>query len=265
MRASWMRVMDRSLVPVYDGVGPPGQERHMTEDSAAPGIDRAPARPAAPPEGAPGSRVPGDGLEQQPPGAASAGPARSARRSHSRTRWLVSAIVAVLVLVGSAGIWRLATAHRVGNIVLPGTLLGLSRYTGPGALALEHKIENAVQTGSGGILAAPVAAVYGDPHGPGFAVVAGAPCTGGTCVIDTAGQFVQALRANGYADARSFPPGPGGDILACHSQAFESPRFISCVWIDQVSGGQVVFGGGYTSGLADAAAKTRQIRAAIEH
>jgi hypothetical protein len=242
----------------------------MTEDSATPGIDRAQAGPAAPPDRAPGSWVPGDGLEQQPSGAASACPAESGRagpalRSHSRTRWLVIAIVAVLVLLGGAGIWRLATAHRAGNIVLPGTLLGLSRYTGPGARALEHKIENAGQTGSGGILAAPVAAVYGDPDGPGFAVVAGAPCTGGTCVIGTAGQFVQALRADGYADARSFPPGPGGDILACHSQPFESPRFISCVWIDQVSGGEVVFGGGSASGLADAAAKTRQIRAAIEH
>lgn len=240
----------------------------MTEDSAPPGFDGAQPTSPAPPDRASGGRAPVDG--QQPSDAASGGPQGSghevpAVRSHARTRWLAGAIVAVLGLAGGAGIWYLATAHRAGNIVLPGALLGTSKYAGPGAQALERKIEDEEQAESGSNLTAPVAAVYGNPDGPGFLVLAGALCTGGGCVLGTPGQAVQAFRAKGYADARSFPPGPGGYIMVCFSKAVTGERVISCAWIGHASGVVVAFYGGYASGLADAAAMTRQIGAVIGH
>jgi hypothetical protein len=240
----------------------------VTESDAPPGGDRAEAGSAAESEHVSGSWAPGGGQDEQPAASAStgsAGPGLAAPvlRSHSRARWVVVGIVAVLALLGGAGAWQFATAHRVGHLALPDRLLGLSRYSGPDAQILEHKIEDAARAASDGNLGAGVAALYG-PAGGGLGVVAAAACSGGPCVVLTAGQLVQALRAHGAADARSFSPGPGGAVLVCYSQTLRGATVIWCYWIDQVAAGEVTFGGGLASGLADAAAKTGRVRAAIE-
>lgn len=200
------------------------------------------------------------------PGSPGQGVPPPAPPSHSRARGLrIGAIVAVLAFVGGAAIWHFATAHQGGSIVLPDRLLGTTRYTGPGATVFEHRIENTERAASNGVLDSPVAAIYGYPVGHWFSVVAGQPCTSGSCVIGTAGQFAQILRAHGYAYARSFAPGPGGDIMVCFSQSIRSAMLLHCVWIDPSTAGEAIFAGGTASSLADAAAKTRQIRAAIDH
>jgi hypothetical protein len=240
--------------------------KYMTENRVPPGKHRAQARPTAPPQRASGRQMAGVGYEQQPSRPASVGRpgpgiAAPVLRSHSRAWWVTSGIVAVLILLGSAGIWHLATAHRAGSIVLPGMLLRLSRNTGPRARAYASNAENKAR---GSLLTAPVAAVYGE-FGRGFVVVTGAPCTGGTCVVGTGDQLAQAFRAHGYPDARSFPPGPGGILMVCISRTLHGAQPISCEWLSQVTAGLVAFSGGFASNLADAAAQTRQIRATIEH
>ena len=86
-------------------------------------------------------------------------------------------------------------------------------------------------------------------------------------MIPSARQVVQAWKAQGEADAASFPPGPPGGLLTCFSHADADGRtlFTECSWIDQATVGQVLFDGSYASTLADAAAKTRRLRDAIEH
>jgi hypothetical protein len=84
-------------------------------------------------------------------------------------------------------------------------------------------------------------------------------------VTATAGQLLQILRTHGDANARSFPPGSGGDVMVCYSRAFRSAPFSACLWVDPSTVGEVVFHGGSPLSLADAATRTRQIRAAIKH
>lgn len=67
------------------------------------------------------------------------------------------------------------------------------------------------------------------------------------------------------ASARVFPPGHNGGALVCGWQRTGPPApAIHCYWFDWRTIGQTVHYGGFTSGLADAAAKTNQIRAAVE-
>lgn len=55
--------------------------------------------------------------------------------------------------------------------------------------------------------------------------------------------------------------GPKGGNVACGTEA----GLIRCTWVDSGTAGDIVFAGGFASGVADAAAKTNQIRAVIEH
>jgi hypothetical protein len=184
------------------------------------------------------------------------------QRPHSRIWWIAGGIAAVLVLAGT-GIWYVTTTHGAAKPVLPRVLLGLSKYTGPGSQAYANRIENQVRANTDGLLDAPVAAFYGNASTGEFTVAAGAPCTQDSCIAGSIQQEVQQLRADGI-DARSFPPGPGGLSLVCGSPAADGNPVIRCIWVDEVAAGVVNFQRGFATSPADAAAKTRQIRVAIE-
>lgn len=193
-------------------------------------------------------------------------PVQPAERSQARTWWAVgSGIAAVLIVVGVV-IWHVAAAHGPGKPVLPARLLGVSKDTEPGVQARVDQFASQERSSSYGFLSAPVAAFYGGGQtGPAFALVAGAPCaTQGGCVLGTGSQLAQQMRANGLPGARSFPPGPGGLAMVCVPRAAQGTQIIECIWADQTTAGEVTYQFGFASGLADAAAKTRQIRATIE-
>jgi len=196
-------------------------------------------------------------------------PASSAPRSHARhvrTRrgwhgdWQV-AVVLVVIALGVALLWLLHNSHQARQVALPDALLGLNRYTGPDAQAIDRRIAAPWRaTGNAALVG-----LYGSLPGvgPGFEVGFGNPCSGNGCLMPTSGQLVQSLRQAGFTAAQAFPI--GGGILACNSRTFETGQLIACIWADQAGAGMVIFSGGYATSLSDAAAKTRQIRAAIEH
>jgi hypothetical protein len=167
----------------------------------------------------------------------------------------------VLVIGGTVTLWILQNSHHPHKIVLPATLLSLSKYTGPNAATDKAELEQQAQLDTGGTFAG-VVGLYGNlSGGPAFALVAGAPCTGSSCLAQTSSQVVLSLKRSGDPAVRAFPL--GGGYLVCNT--FRNSNQIHCGWIDQVSEGTVFFAGGLTSNLSDAAAKTTQIIAAIEH
>lgn len=116
---------------------------------------------------------------------------------------------------------------------------------------------------SKGVLVHVIAAGYGDQSGssPGFAVGGGSNCA--LCEPNPPSKIMRSMVGLGFADVRSFPPGPGGGALVCGTLA--GGTSIDCKWINASTGGDILFFHGFASGLADAAAKTRQVLAIIEH
>lgn len=83
-----------------------------------------------------------------------------------------------------------------------------------------------------------------------------------TGILPTAQQAVQDLRAQGDADATAFAPGPPGGLLMCFSSTGQGG--IQCSDRSNQRGRSV----GHwqnPSTLAEAAAKSRQLRDALEH
>lgn len=192
-------------------------------------------------------------------------PATRDRRTERTWRgdWQISVVIAVLILGLAGGLYLIHSHHR-RNISLPSTLLGLRQVTSPQAQQWAHNAVAAERAASQGFLGAPVAAVYSDSAAGGFAVVVGTPCPNGPCLAQTTRQLVQSARANGHPDATAFPPGPPGGNLICYSDAVNGGKAFDCSWVDQVTAAEVFFNGGYATTLADAAAKTRKLRDAIE-
>jgi len=172
----------------------------------------------------------------------------------------------VLAGVG-IGVGVALRGSAAGSISLPGRLLGVPKYTGQGARRLDASIARQEVAVSKGQEVHVAGAFYGNPDpsasGPTFFVGGGGWC--GTCRPSTTTQIMKAATGKGVADARSFPLGPGGGALVCYSAAVPGGTAIACTWADPRTGGDVVYHGGAASGLADAAAKTRRILAAIEH
>lgn len=104
-----------------------------------------------------------------------------------------------------------------------------------------------------------IVAINGDPAGPFFAVGGGG--IGGTCAPKSVSPAKRSLHVAGV---ESFPPGPHGGDLLCAPLGGQIVLEYSCWWFDQTTAGYVS-GVGYASSLADAAAKTNQIRASVEH
>jgi hypothetical protein len=154
-------------------------------------------------------------------------------------------------------------SHPKGKLVLPATLLGLPKATSADARHLAAELKTAAESGAGGKVADVMVGVYGSPAGAWFAVTGGGIC--GACSAKSASTQRHNLAAAGYSDATSFPAGAKGGVLACGSRASQGNTVLRCTWVDGQTAGNVLFAGGAAASLADAAAKTNQVRAATEH
>jgi hypothetical protein len=198
-------------------------------------------------------------LPGTPFAAAGYGPAR-VRKARRRKTLLAIGVAAVVVVAGLvAGV---VLGKPKGSLVLPDRLLGLPKATSAGAGQLAHKLRTQEQAGARGRLAGVVAGVYGSPGG-WLAIAGGGIC--GSCSAKSAAVLRGNLTAHGYSDASSFPAGPKGGVLACGSRITQGSTVIRCTWVDGGTAGDVLFSAGSASGLADAAAKTNQVRTATEH
>ncbi len=175
----------------------------------------------------------------------------------TRVRVITGIVIAVLVVLGFV-LQHLAGTGARGSVRLPGTLLGVSENTSPAARALDRTFVRRVVVHSHAKVLHPVADVYGGSSGPGFVVAGGGAC--GTCAPKSAAATLRRYRTR-YPGARLFPPGRNGGALICAPLG----SVFGCWWYDDMTGGAVAYFGGSASGLADAAAKTNQIRAAVEH
>lgn len=146
-----------------------------------------------------------------------------------------------------------------GALRFPDKLLGLDRNT-------------YTRTGGGSFPAALVAHQVSGLYGAGLPRTPFVAIGGGR--LTRAGQsethFAPAVALNwaqfpGSTDAQEFPAGRAGAGIAC--AYFSDKTFgtqIACYSIDQTTVFQVSYGGGVASSLRDAAAKTIQIRQALE-
>ncbi|HEX9064499.1 MAG TPA: hypothetical protein VF843_05290 [Streptosporangiaceae bacterium] len=201
----------------------------------------------------PGQAQPGYGPAPVQPGFG--GPPPQPRR---RRALIIVGAVAVLVVVGIIG-GLVAASHPKGGVSLPGKLLGLSKATSADARRLATTLKSEESSGGKGRLKNVQAAVYGSPSGTGIAVSGGGIC--GTCEAKSPAVVRGNLTSSGYAGATSFPGGSKGGTVACGTKG----GLIRCTWVDKGTAGDILFAGSSASGLADAAAKTNQIRTVIEH
>ena len=147
----------------------------------------------------------------------------------------------------------------------PGTLLGLARDTSSDAQQLAGQVTSNLSVFQG-ILVHPGTAVY-DNANQGLVILTGqwsdAAKAAGLISI-TPAQTIDGLKSQGVTDATSFPAGPLGGSLACGDKNLGSQPSIICLWADNKIFG-VTFYIGSASSLSDAAAKTIQVRSAVEH
>jgi hypothetical protein len=215
----------------------------------ASGVPAEPARPA----GRPGAVV-YPAAQQEPP--------REPRRMG-----LIIGIAAVLLALAGIGVGIALHGPGAGSVSLPGRLLGLPRYTGPGAWIDDARLARQLAADSHGNLVRVTAVLYRNRSGsgPGILVAEGALCA--TCAVEPASQAGTGILAHSPVGAHNFPPGRGGGALVCFSHSAQGQTAFACTWLASKAktGGVVIFAGGAASGLADAAAKTRQILAAIQH
>ena len=206
----------------------------------------------------PGDQAPLPGTPFPPAGYGPA-PAGMPRR---RKLLLAAVVVAVVIVAGLiAGI--AVGGKPKGSVALPHTLLGLPKATTAGARQLAATFRAQEQAGAKGRLIGVVAGIYGDPAGAWLVIAGGGIC--GTCWAKSAAVVRSNLAAHGYAGAALYPAGPNGGVLACGSRASQDGTLIRCTWVDSRTAGDVLFSAGVASGLADAAAKTNQVRRATEH
>jgi hypothetical protein len=178
-----------------------------------------------------------------------------------RVRLIAAIVIVVLVVLGFVLQHVTATSPK-GSIALPGTLLGVSENTSPAAQAAGRTFAQETAAGTNkGVVLHVVARVYGSLSGSWFAVAGGGSC--GSCAPVSAAAELRHVRQT-VPGARLFPPGPNGGNLVCAPVPGQNAVF-GCWWGDDKTAGAVAYAGGSASGLADAAAKTRQIRAAVEH
>lgn len=172
-----------------------------------------------------------------------------------RVGMIAGLVIAVLAVLGFV-LQHVAATSPKGSLTLPGTLLGLSKNTSPPAVAVDRAFLSQVVSGAQGKLLHPVVGAYGSPPGTRFVVAGGGTC--GTCTPKSAALL--RLYSTLLPGARLFPSGRNGGILVCAQSSL-----IFCWWSDDMTGGLVAYYGGSASSLTDAAAKTNQIRAAVEH
>ena len=226
---------------------------------AGPGPE--PSEPAAGPDSAcPSTGAEPAGFGGHAPAGGVPAPALPPWR-RTRVRVITGIVIAVLAVLGFV-LPHLAGAAAGGRVTLPGTLLGVRENTSPVARAFDRTLVRQVGAGAQGKVVHSVAGYYGVQPGAGFAVWGGGVC--GTCELKSAATAFRGFIARRFPGARLFPPGPDGGHLVCAPLSAQNPP-LGCWWQDQKTAGLVIYFGGSASGLADAAGKTRQIRAAVEH
>ena len=121
--------------------------------------------------------------------------------------------------------------------------------------------------GGGAIVRGGQAAYYRG-NGPAVLVYAASLTSAGASNVASVGYAPLAkasVTASGGKDPQSFPAGPHGGALYCgHGGINGGGTAIFCGWVDHTAFGVASYHGGSAASLADAASKTRQIRAAIE-
>jgi hypothetical protein len=182
------------------------------------------------------------------------------RRKRRLLPWI---IVAAVIFVG-AGVALAVHAFTSpkGSISLPSTLLGLHKATSSSADRLANDLVRAESKNSHGRLSGIKAGVYGAPQAEWVAVAGGGIC--GTCTAKSASALESSLRSSGYSNVASFPAGPNGGALACGEKAAGSTTLLHCTWVDGKTAGDTLLAGGAALDPVDAAAKTNEIRAAVE-
>ena len=181
-------------------------------------------------------------------------------------RWLVPVIiVAALIVVGVGGLvaFNVVSHTSKGKITLPATLLSLQKNTSAGANHLASALMRGEATSSHGRLKNVKAGIYGSPNAAWLAIAGGGIC--GTCYAKSASALEAGLTNSGYTSVRSYPAGPKGGSLVCGQKTANSTTLLHCAWIDKSTAGDILFAGGAASDLGDAAAKSNQVRAAVEH
>jgi len=214
------------------------------------------------------------GWQQPPPGsppppgfpAPGYGQSRPARRRPRFTPWIIAAALIAAVGGGFAAFQNFSSPSPKGSIVLPSSLLNLSRATSTGANQLAGRLVKAETTTSHGKLTNVKAGVYGTPTAAWLAVAGGGIC--GNCYAKSPSALKNSLKnalvIGGYSNVRLFPPGPKGGALACGSRSSGAVTLLHCIWADSKTAGDIIYAGGAASDLPDAAAKSNQVRAAVE-
>jgi hypothetical protein len=233
----------------WQGAQPGGQPWQGAQPGAQPWQGAQPGGQPWPPQPQTGFPAPGYGQ-----------PVRKPRR------WLAPVIiVAVLVVAGIGGLVAFNSLSHTskGKITLPGTLVNLQKNTSGGATHLASALMQAEVTSSHGRLKDVKAGVYGSPNAAWLAIAGGGIC--GTCFAKSASALEAGLTNSGYTNVGPYPAGPKGGSLVCGEKAVGAKTLLHCAWIDHSTAGDILFAGGAASSLADAAAKSNQVRAAVEH
>jgi hypothetical protein len=249
------------------GYGPPGQPAYGEPGQQQYGQPGQPAygEPGQQQYGQPGQPAYGEPGQQQygQPGQPAYGqpgyPPVPAGRSRRR-RWLIISGVVVVIVIAAVIAGVLGASNPKGGLTLPGKLLGLSKATSANATHLAATLKREESSGGNGRLKNVVAGVYGSTVAKGIAISGGGIC--GTCSARSPSVVRGILTSDGYLDAKSFSGGSKGGTVACGSK---TNGLIRCTWVDNSTAGDILYGGGFATSLSDAAAKTNQIRAAIEH
>jgi hypothetical protein len=189
--------------------------------------------------------------------------------ARSRDRKVIVGAISAVVLIAVGTVLGFVLSSNGGNgPSFPSTLLGLTRDTSPDAQQGVGQITSEMGGVFQGFVVNLGAAVYGNgPPSQGVAVLTGqwsdaAKADGG--IPDTSSDAVGELQSDGATDVTVYPPGPKGGGLVCGDATIGGQSTVVCTWVDAKMFGYTFYFG-VASSLSDAAAKTIQVRSAVEH
>jgi hypothetical protein len=149
---------------------------------------------------------------------------------------------------------------------LPSHLLGLSKNNSPSGQAFVRGVARKLMSGGSAFVHGAQTVLYG-ASGPEFLVWSASFTSAGASNATAMGypQNAKAMSSSVSKDAQSFPAGPHGGGLYCGDvNLLTGGTANECWWVDKGTTGLVVYYGGFSSSLRDAASKTNQVRATIE-
>jgi len=251
------------------GTQPSGQPSQAPPDSSpppgnvTPGIAGA-GHLAGPPEQAPAPGQPGELGQAADVTAQETGPPPT--RSRRRKVIVIAAVATAVVLIAGGTGLGIALSSGSNGPAFPSTLLGLARDTSPDAQQAAGQITSELGVLQG-LIVHPGAAVYGTGPDQGMVIVT-APWSDAAkadgLISNVGAGAIDGLKSQGVTDTTSFPAGPRGGSLACGHKTIGGQPIVACAWADgEMFGGAFYFG--VASSLSDAAAKTIQVRSAVEN